>query len=103
LRRIVLVRDGNFLPWIEAEFGMHENTARNFMRVAEMFGKSTTVVDLPPTVLYALAAPSTPEDAPGRTAAFRNCREAQRSTKSTSRPFRRDGICCPGTILPCRA
>jgi septal ring factor EnvC (AmiA/AmiB activator) len=53
---------GNFLRWIEAEFGMHENSARNFMRVADRFGESTTIVDLQPTVLYALAAPSTPDE-----------------------------------------
>lgn len=52
---------GNFLPWIEAEFSMGEQTARNFMSVAATFGKSPTVGDLPPTVLYQLAAPSTPE------------------------------------------
>lgn len=52
---------GNFLPWIEAEFGMAERTARNFMSVADKF-KSATVADLPPTVLYALAAASMPEE-----------------------------------------
>lgn len=54
---------GNFLPWIEAEFGMTDRTARNFMSVAETFGsKSEIVSDFTPTILYALAAPSTPDD-----------------------------------------
>lgn len=52
---------GNFLPWIEAEFSMSERSARRFMDCAESF-KSATVADLPPTVLYALAAPSVPEE-----------------------------------------
>lgn len=41
---------------------MGEHTARRFMQVAEMVDpKSRTVRDLPATVLYQLAAPSTPE------------------------------------------
>ncbi|UGB28689.1 DUF3102 domain-containing protein (plasmid) [Methylorubrum sp. B1-46] len=56
-----LLGHGNFLPWIKDEFGMSDRTALNFMRVAERF-KSEIVSDLPPTVLYALAAPSTPDE-----------------------------------------
>ena len=53
---------GNFLPWIDAEFGMTDRTALNFMRVYEQFGsKSEMISNLRPTALYALAAPSTPE------------------------------------------
>lgn len=53
---------GAFLPWIETEFGMSENAARNFMRVATRYGsKSANIADLTPSVLYELAAPSTPE------------------------------------------
>jgi len=51
---------GRFLPWINTEFGMGERAARNFMSVAERYGsKSAIIADLPPTVLYELAAPST--------------------------------------------
>ena len=54
---------GRFLAWIAAEFEMSEQTARKMMRVAEMYdGKSNLSFDLPPTVLYALAAPSTPDE-----------------------------------------
>jgi hypothetical protein len=57
------LRHGSFLPWIEQEFGMTARTAQNFMGVAEQFGdKYETVSHLPPKVLYALAAPSTPEE-----------------------------------------
>ena len=42
---------------------MTDRTGRNFMRVAERFsGKSETVSDLTAKVLYALAAPSTPDE-----------------------------------------
>lgn len=41
---------------------MHQNTALNFMRVANhLSDKSTTVVDFSAKALYLLAAPSTPE------------------------------------------
>lgn len=54
---------GEWLPWLESEFGWSEWTALRFMRVHEAFGKSVnlTDLDLPLTSLYALAAPSTPE------------------------------------------
>jgi hypothetical protein len=53
---------GIFLPWIETEFEMHEQSARRFMQVADRFGKSNTMLDLTPTALYELAAPSTPPE-----------------------------------------
>lgn len=52
---------GNFLPWIEAEFGMSKTTAYKFMDVAKVYGGK-----LPPSgnfdlsALYELAAPKTP-------------------------------------------
>lgn len=52
---------GNFLGWIEAEFRMSDQTARNFMHVAEVYGdKIKTVLNLDARALYALAAPKTP-------------------------------------------
>jgi hypothetical protein len=59
-----IVGHGNWLPWLEREFGWHENTALNFMRVFDL-SKTTPVVDLnlPLKSLYLLAAPSTPEAA----------------------------------------
>jgi hypothetical protein len=55
---------GNWLPWLEREFAWTEQTALNFMRVAEL-NKSKTVLDLDLSVkaLYLLAAPSTPAEA----------------------------------------
>jgi hypothetical protein len=52
---------GRFRQWLQAEFPDSERTATNFMRAAEVFGtKTATVADLPPTVVYALAAKTTP-------------------------------------------
>lgn len=54
---------GNFLPWIEAEFGMGHSAAYRFINVAEVYGsKLPTVGSLPPTALYELAAPKTPPE-----------------------------------------
>ena len=54
---------GNFLPWIEAEFGMSQPTASRFMNVARAYGdKVFTVNSLDPGALYELAAPKTPPE-----------------------------------------
>src|SRR5262249_57663010 len=59
-----LVGHGNWLPWLEREFGWSDQTARNFMRLAGL-SKSKTVLNLnlPVKALYRLAAPSTPKEA----------------------------------------
>lgn len=54
---------GQFLAWINAEFDdLTEMTAVRFMQVAARFGKSNILLDYPVSVLYALAAPSTPDE-----------------------------------------
>jgi hypothetical protein len=55
---------GNWLPWLEREFGWQERTAQNFMQVYVM-SKSAKFADLtlPVSGLYLLAAPSTPDEA----------------------------------------
>ena len=53
---------GQFLPWIAAEFEMSHVTATQFMNVADRFGgQILNNLIFKPTVLYALAAPSTPD------------------------------------------
>jgi hypothetical protein len=60
-----LAGHGNWLPWLEREFGWKEQAARNFMQVHEMVGKNPNFGDLslPVSGLYLLAQPSTPEEA----------------------------------------
>src|SRR5262245_45152690 len=55
---------GNWLPWLNREFGWKEDTARRFMQVFEL-SKSRNLrdLDVPVSALYLLAAPSTPEEA----------------------------------------
>jgi len=53
---------GNFLPWIRSEFGMSEDTAQKFMRIARELGENTESSRyLSFEALAKLAAPSTPE------------------------------------------
>jgi hypothetical protein len=57
---------GLFGPWLRAEFGWTERTARNFMAVAERFGPKTEMISdlaIAPTAAYLLAAPSAPDEA----------------------------------------
>jgi hypothetical protein len=60
-----LVGHGNWLPWLEREFGWADKTAENFINVYKLSGKfeNFSNLDLPLSGLYRLAAPSTPEAA----------------------------------------
>ncbi|WP_028346057.1 DUF3102 domain-containing protein [Bradyrhizobium murdochi] len=51
---------GEFLSWIDAEFRMSSDTTQRFMLVAKL--QIPPVAEFQPSVLYALAAPSTPEE-----------------------------------------
>ncbi|HEU5375536.1 MAG TPA: DUF3102 domain-containing protein [Ktedonobacteraceae bacterium] len=56
---------GLFQKWLKAEFDLSESAATKFMQVATRFGdeiKSVKITGFPLTVLYTLAAPSTPEE-----------------------------------------
>jgi hypothetical protein len=53
---------GQFGAWLKAEFNWTARTAQNYMRAAEIFGtKCETISHLPATLIYRLAAPSTPK------------------------------------------
>jgi hypothetical protein len=55
---------GNWLPWLDREFGWEETTAQRFMRVHELASsKSGNLPDLPVSAIYLLAAPSRPDEA----------------------------------------
>jgi hypothetical protein len=56
---------GNWLPWLEREFGWSVSSAENFINVHKLAGKFPTVGNLEMDMrsLYALAAPSTPDEA----------------------------------------
>lgn len=59
-----LLPHGQFSDWCEQEFDLSQRTAQRMMQVAEVFaGKNDTVSFLSDSVLYQIAAPSTPEPA----------------------------------------
>jgi Protein of unknown function (DUF3102) len=61
-----IVGHGNWLSWLEREFGWSQATALNFMHVHELAQTKSanfTDLNLPVSTLYLLAAPSTPEAA----------------------------------------
>jgi hypothetical protein len=59
-----LLVHGQYTHWLDVEFGLSERMAQRFVSVYERLGaKSDIMSDLPPTTLYLLAAPSTPDEA----------------------------------------
>ena len=63
-RELLAVKDrlphGQWGEWLETEFGLSERMAQNWMNVARRLGtKSAKFSDLPVSVLYLLASPST--------------------------------------------
>lgn len=53
---------GTFGQWLEFHFGWAERTAQHIMNAAKVFAKTPEVAEkLPPTLVYKLAARSTPE------------------------------------------
>lgn len=55
---------GRYTDWLGVEFGLSERMAQHFVNVRERLGpKSEKFSVLPPSTLYLLAAPSTPDEA----------------------------------------
>ncbi|WLT39531.1 DUF3102 domain-containing protein [Synechocystis sp. B12] len=53
---------GQFLPWIATEFEMSKESAGRFMSVASRFPDFRQIDEFKPSLLYLLAAPSTPDE-----------------------------------------
>jgi len=63
LRARRLLPHGAFEDWVERELGIERRTAERMLSVARRFeGKCDMVSHLPTSVLYELAAPSTPDE-----------------------------------------
>jgi hypothetical protein len=103
--RLVDVRDnlldhGEWLPWLEREFGWKERSAQTFIQVYEASKSANFAdLDLPVSAVYLLAAPSTPEPAQRSSSAPRRARSS-RSRKSGRRSPGRDRRRRPGRDLP---
>lgn len=54
---------GRFIAWVEAEFGMTARTAQLYVQAARFAAERYEIIShLPPTTLYKLSAPSTPDE-----------------------------------------
>ncbi len=54
---------GQFGKWAEQELSIKPRAATNYMLAADWLrGKPETLADLPPTIIYALASPTAPQD-----------------------------------------
>jgi len=78
-----LVGHGNWLPWLDCEFGWSEDTAERFIRVHEFVERLSDsasvrnlVLTIPISSVYLLAAPSTPDEARDRLIARAQAGEA---------------------------
>jgi hypothetical protein len=91
---------GQFLPWLKAECGWSEWSAKNFTSVAEKF-KSAKIADLPirPSAAYLLAAPAVPDEARekaegGEQITFATAREIVAEVRKKKRPRRPKALSC---------
>lgn len=89
------LKHGQFEAWLKAEFNWSRRMAYNFIKVYETFGKRANLaqIDIATSVLYLLAAPSTPQDVrdeflqrarEGETVTHKNLRQLIDSGKSQS-------------------
>ncbi|HZU03387.1 MAG TPA: DUF3102 domain-containing protein [Ktedonobacteraceae bacterium] len=103
---------GLFQKWLKAEFDLSESAATKFMQVASRFGgevdKSVKITSLPATVLYTLAAPSTPDEVvqrvlageiPADAKAIRDAKEAQRKAEEELARERRERSVVEARVL----
>lgn len=89
---------GNFLPFIKMRYQLDQKTVINFMRVAEKFGSNLELFQISPTILYELAAPSTPDEVvqlvtekveSGETVSVKEVKELKRQAKETEEENKR--------------
>jgi hypothetical protein len=59
-----ILAHGEYTHWLDIEFGLSDRMAQRFVNVYARLGAKTDIMSvLPPTTLYLLAAPSTPDEA----------------------------------------
>ncbi len=100
---------GQFGAWLKAEFSWDDRTARRFMAVAEQF-KSDNLSDLQiaPSALYLLAAPSTPDAArdealeraaAGETITHQAARQIVEQHRPPAKPERVADVALPADVV----
>ncbi|MHB2166480.1 DUF3102 domain-containing protein [Alsobacter sp. R-9] len=79
-----LLKRGQWLPWLNAEFGMTARTAENYMNVAERFGsKFERLSNLRLETAYKLAARSTPDEVINKVLALAASQKGVRDADAT--------------------
>jgi hypothetical protein len=98
------LKHGEFLDWIEREFGWDARTARNFMTVHERFKTANFAnLEIDVSALYLIARPSTPE--PVRAEVMRRAQNGESVSKASARALNRTfqetgAIAAPEQNLP---
>lgn len=92
-QKLIEVKDrleyGCFSAWLQFEFEWSRSAAYKFMQVAERFGcVNFTQLQVAPSALYLLAAPSTPESA--RNEILERATQGERITYNTTREIVRE-------------
>lgn len=87
-KRLIEVKDllahGEWMDWLDAEFGWSERTALNYMRVSREFKiENISNLQIANSALYLLAQPSTPEEA--REEAVLRAQSGERITVSSTK------------------
>jgi hypothetical protein len=79
------VGHGNFLAWLDREFGWSDETARKYMRIAEAFGSNSKLlgISIDAEAFYTLAGKNVPEAA--REEAIDRARAGERVTRAKAR------------------
>lgn len=94
-----LLAHGQWMDWLDAEFGWTERTALNYMRVAQEFKiENISNLQIANTALYVLAQPSTPDEA--REEAISRAQAGERITVSSARDLRDKYIPPRPDLLP---
>jgi len=82
-----LLVHGQWMDWLDAEFGWTERTALNYMRVAQEFKfENISNLQIATSALYLLTQPSTPNEA--REEAISRAQAGERITVSAARDLR---------------
>jgi len=94
-----LLVHGQWMDWLEAEFGWTERTALNYMRVAQEFKiENISNLQIATSALYVLTQPSTPNEA--REEAIARAQAGERITVSSARDLRDKYIPPKPDLLP---
>jgi hypothetical protein len=84
------VRHGEWLQWLDREFGWSIETARKFMQVAEAFPEIPTRLEFDASALYALSSSDVPQEA--RDAAITQAKAGEHVTKAHAEALIADAL-----------